>query len=161
MGKLYKADIDEIRIEDGVLKGVTITDNFSSANQETKGKRAIESATFTLDGMAIEEVVQFLWDAYKVKAQARTWKFMSDREFLALDGETHDGLQFIPKADKTSTKTSILTKAQATQQKMFYEKALEKAMDALDDDASNEDITAWAQQYYDDEYKDIIEMMVG
>ena len=159
MGKEYKANIEGLAIEDGVLVNCQVTDNFTSKHADSGVTRTMESATFDLSGIDVETVVQFLWDQFKVKAQARSWKNMSNRDFEAMAEGVQVGIDFIPKADRTSTKTAILNKAQAHQQKKFYEKALEKAVDQLDEDASQEDIIAWAQQYYDDEYKDIIESM--
>ena len=111
MGKMYKCDTDDVAIVDGKLVNVTVTDNFTSVNGTTKEKRTIEKASFTLDGMPVADLVQFLWDAFKVKAQARTWKHMSDRDFEALDGDIHDGLQFIPKSERTSSKVAIINSA--------------------------------------------------
>jgi len=54
---------------------------------------------------------------------------------------------------------AILNKVKASQMKKFYEKALEKALEALGVDASLEDAQAWASKYYDEEYKEIVEDM--
>jgi len=86
MGKIYEADIEEMTIVDGVLANCTIIDNFSSQNDTTKEVRKLEGVTFSLDGMPIATLVKFLWDACKVKMQARTLKDMTDEAFLALDG---------------------------------------------------------------------------
>jgi len=162
MGKMYNASIDEIAIVDGKVTGVTITDNFSSINQETKEKRVIESATFTIDGISVEEFVQIFWDNYKVKAQARTWKFMSDKEFLALNGGKHDGIAFIPKAERGgSSKQTIIEKFIKEQQTKFYNKALDKAMALMDDNASNEEIAEKAQELYNDLYAETLEEMAN
>ena len=157
MGKQYKADLTDMRIEDGKLMGVNIIDNFSSANEVTKEVRKIDNATFVLDNLLVEDMIAYLWADLKVKMQARSWKKMNDRDFLALDGEVHDVLEHLPKSERAGGGAKALNTYKLEQQKKFYDKALVKAIDELGTDADATAINTWAINYYDKEYKELVE----
>ena len=159
MGKIYEAEMKDIAIVDGVITGCTIIDNFSSQNDTTKGIRKLTGVTFSLDGLPIETAVKFLWDALKVKMQARSFKDMADADFEALDGGSHSVLDHIATKERTSSKVAILNTAKKELMTQFYNQALVKALEDLGDDAEQDDITAWASEYYDTEYKTIVEAM--
>lgn len=157
MGKEYKADITDMRIEDGKLLGVNIIDNFSSANEVTKDVRKIAKATFVLDGLVVEDMIAFLWADLKVKMQARSWKKMTDKDFEALEGGVHDVLDYLPKSERAGGGAEALNAHKLEQQKKFYDKALSKAVDELGTEASPEALSTWAVKYYESEYKEIVE----
>lgn len=160
MGKSYNASLEEMAIVDGKLVNVTINDNFTSKHDTSGSVRTIEGATFALDGLPVDVMIKFLWDALKVKAQARTWKGMSDSNFLALDGENHNINTFIPKSTGTGSKGTIISNVLKELQEDYYNTALEMAVEELGADAEQEDYAAQASKIYDNLYAPVIDRMI-
>lgn len=160
MGKLYKVELSDIAIVDGKLVNCVVTDNFSSQNDTTKESRTLESATFTLDGLDIDTAIKFLWDALKVKSQARTWKNLSDADFNALDGGVHSILDFIPKAERRGNKGAIINATILEAEKRFFNKSLAKAVEKLGAEATLDEHKAFATEHYNEHYKEVIDDMI-
>ena len=152
-------DTSKIRIENGIIKGFVVDEEFTSQGPGGNVRRV--SATWTFDGMPVEKMCQLVWADAKVKMRNAKLSKMSDANIESLKGRILNVMDFLS-ADGGGTNAAL--KAQVAEQearlneiaKTFMNIALSEAQVELGEGASNEAIQNVTMRIFNEKYAALV-----
>lgn len=152
-------DTSKVRIENGIIKGFVVNEEFTSQGPGGNVRRV--GATWSFDGMPVEKMCQLVWADAKVKMRTAKLSKMSDADIEGLKGQTLNVMDFLS-ADGGGTTAAL--KAQLAAQearlneiaKAFMSIALSEATAELGPNASNEAIQNKTIAIYNEKYATLV-----
>ena len=134
-------DTSKVRIENGIIKGFVVAEEFTSQGPGGNVRRV--NATWSFDGMPVEKMCQLAWSDAKVKMRNAKLSKMSDADIEGLKGQTLNVMDFLS-ADGGGTNAALKAQLEAEKARLveitkaFMNIALSEAQVELGDGASNE-----------------------
>lgn len=152
-------DTSKVRIENGIIKGFIINEEFTSQGPGGNIRRV--SATWSFDGMPVEKMCQLVWADAKVKMRNAKLSKMSDADIEGLKGQTLNVMDFLS-ADGGGTNAALKAQVAAQEAKLnmiaktFMGLALDEAQAELGDGASNEAVQNVTMRIYNEKYAALV-----
>ena len=152
-------DTSKVRIENGIIKGFTINEEFTSQGPGGNVRRV--SATWTFDGMPVEKMCQLVWADAKVKMRNAKLSKMSDADIEGLKGQTLNVMDFLS-ADGGGTNAALKAQLEAERARLkeitkaFMNIALAEATAELGPGASNEAIQNKTMAIFNEKYAALV-----
>ena len=152
---------DNISIENNMLSGIVITDQFSV--RLNSGADHVVDATWTVN-IPLNVAIQRLWGDTKVKMRAATLSKMTSAELDAMKGNSFEVLDYMTAKSETATAqvkalTNKLNTARDTAVRMFMDKALKMAIEELDAEATLLEQSTLGARMFDEQFAPIINEM--
>ncbi len=155
MAKKATFNTDSMVVENGMITGLTINEAFKIRMASGDD---VESPSAWSVNITVEQFMDMFWAGAKVKMRSATLKKLSERDIRALDDSTCEVADYIAAApvDRKAAKAAIVNGLVAEATKKFYQKALEQAVEELEEGATTEEITTLAGRIFDEQYATII-----
>ena len=152
-------DTSKITIENGIIKGFIVNEEFTSQGPGGNVRRV--SATWTFDGMPVEKMCQLVWADAKVKMRNAKLSKMSDSDIESLKGRTLNVMDFLS-ADGGGTNAALKAQLEAEKARLveitktFMNIALNEATAELGAGASNEAIQNATMRIFNEKYASLV-----
>ena len=149
----------DVKIENGVLKGLVIDEQFSSRG--SAGTDRVVKVTWDFTGMDMHDLRTLVWGNFKVVVQRTTLSKMTDQQIRDLNGKTLFAKDYMKAG--AGGQTAAL-KAQVAEQearlkeiaKTFMNIALGEAQAELGDGASNEALQNVCMRIFNEKYAALV-----
>ena len=152
-------DTSKVRIENGIIKGFVVDEEFTSQGPGGNVRRV--SATWTFDGMPVEKMCQLVWADAKVKMRNAKLSKMADKDIEGLKGQTLNVMDFLS-ADGGGTNAALKAQLEAERARLkeitkaFMNIALAEAQGELGPGASNEAIQNVCMRIFNEKYAALV-----
>ena len=152
-------DTSKVRIENGIIKGFIINEEFTSQGPGGNVRRV--SATWSFDGMPVEKMCQLVWADAKVKMRNAKLSKMSDADIEGLKGQTLNVMDFLS-ADGGGTNAALKAQLEAERARLkeitkaFMNVALAEATAELGQGASNEAVQNRTMAIFNEKYAALV-----
>ena len=152
-------DTSKVRIENGIIKGFIINEEFTSQGPGGNVRRV--SATWSFDGMPVEKMCQLVWADAKVKMRNAKLSKMSDADIEGLKGQTLNVMDFLS-ADGGGTNAVLKAQLEVERArvkeiaKAFMNVALAEATAELGSGASNEAVQNRTMAIFNEKYAALV-----
>ena len=152
-------DTSKVRIENGIIKGFVVAEEFTSQGPGGNVRRV--SATWTFDGMPVEKLCNLVWADAKVKMRNAKLSKMSDADIEGLKGQTLNVMDFLS-ADGGGTNAALKAQLEVERArvkeiaKAFMNVALAEATAELGPGASNEAVQNRTMVIFNEKYAALV-----